>query len=186
MAVYYYSQIHTFQPLITLVEAKAQLKLESDYTFEDDLIEMYINAAIINCENYTGTSLNEAKFLVKTTSQFQNCLKLTVSPVNTIDSIKYKDEAGDAQTLDAEKYELRPVDKFQSEIYFNDFENLPTVTEGTIEIAITTGYTPTTIPLPIKQAAMLTIGSFYENRQDSVEDLPKASTNLLRPYRFYY
>ena len=186
MATYYFSQIHTFDPLITLAEAKAQLKLEADFTAEDDLIQMYIDAAIINCENYTNTSLNEAKFIVQTTTQFENNLKLNVSPVQSIDSITYKDTDENPQTLDPALYELKPYDKFQSIIYFTDFENIPEVTEGSIEIAITTGYTAATLPLVIKQAAMLTIGGFYENRQDAVENLPKASTNLLRAYRFYF
>jgi len=185
MATYYIKQTHIAETLISKTEAKAQLKLETDYVLEDDLIEMYINAAIVDCENYTNTSINEAKFKIKTT-KFENNFKLNVSPVQTIDSIKYKDPAGEVQTLAADKYELRPYDKYQSEIYFTDFDNIPTITEGTVEIEITTGYKAATLPMAIKQAAMLTIGNFYENRQDSVEALPKASTNLLRSYRFYY
>ena len=190
MATYYNAQIHTFDPLITLAEAGRQLKFDKDWYVADvldeaDLVQQYIDAAIIECENYTNTSINEAKFIIESTIQFENYFKIQVSPVQTINSIKYKDTDGNDQILGAELYSLKPFDEFQSIIYFNDFDNIPTVQEGSIEIEITTGYTAATLPKAIKQAAMLILTNSYENRGDSVEVLTKASTNKLRPYRFY-
>ncbi|MFD1292637.1 head-tail connector protein [Lutibacter holmesii] len=189
MATYINSLIHQFEPLITLAEAKQQLKLEASWTSEDDLLQQYIDAAIITAENYTQISINEAKFEIKTT-EFTNNLKIKLSPITAIDSIVYVDENGDDQTLDAVEYELRNFDNYQQEVFYKNEADLPKLskTEATpVTINITTGYAaPAEMPRPIKQACLLMITSFYEKREDSVENLPKASTNLLRAYRYYY
>lgn len=189
MATYINSLIHTVPPLITVAEAKQQLKLDESWAAEDDLIQQYIDAAIITAENYTQTSINEAKFEVKTTAFF-NCFKIKLTPITAIDSIKYIDVDGAEQTLNADEYDLRNVDKYQKEIYFKNESDLPKLNADAatpVTINITTGFaTPALMKKGIRQACMLLITSFYEKREDSVENLPKASTNLLRHYRYYY
>ena len=190
MAVYIFKQTHTSPELIALSEAKKQLKIEADWVDEDSLITGYINAAIATAENYIGRSINEAKFKI-TTSAFVNNLQIKRGPISAIDSIKYFDEAGDEQTLPSEEdlYELRPLDEYQDELFYEDFEDLPTVQDGksnAVTINITTGYASgEALPADIRSAIYLLIGTFYENRQDSVENLPKASSVLLNPYRYY-
>jgi uncharacterized phiE125 gp8 family phage protein len=188
MAHYIHPQIITIPELISLAEAKLQLKLDNSWQAEDSLLEMYIGAAINEAENYTATAINKASFLIKT-SAFSNSYAIPLSPVQTINSIKYYNTAGTLTVLDAAKYELRPLDKYQSEIYFKDFANIPAVqtnNASAVIFEVTTGYESATLPMAIKQAIMIMISSFYENRTDSVEVLPKASTNLLSKYRFHY
>jgi len=186
MATYIHSLIHSFADLISIDEIKVQLKLGSNSS-EDALIEQYIYGAIMDAENYTCTSINEAKFRIDFI-EWAETYAIPLSPIQSIDSVIYTDENGDPQTLSAELYELRPLDKYQFEIYFNDVANLPTIKAATyIKIAVTTGYNSAAdLPMALKQAIFLIVSSYYEGRQDSVEVLPKASTNILSKYRFYY
>ena len=188
MATYIYEVTTVPVELITLSQAKKQLKLDATSTVEDDILQGYIDAAIEVVENYTSTSVNQQKYKFALAS-FTETFAFMRSPVVSIDSVKYYDVSDTLITLASEKYELRQVDKYQSEIFFNDYDNIPTVSttkSQPVEISVTTGYDATTLPKAIKQAILLLIGSFYENRQDTVEALPKATTNLLRKYRFHY
>lgn len=47
------------------------------------------------------------------------------------------------------------------------------------------GFTSSSCPADIKMAIMLTAARFFNNPVDSVEQLPKASTSLLRPHKRY-
>ena len=187
MATFINSQIHTVPELVTLTEIKQQLKLSAIESSEDELLQQYIEAAIISAENYTCTSINEAKFLIEQTA-WENGYKIPLSPVQTIDTVKYTDEAGDEQTLDSAEYQLRTLDSYAKEIYYPNFDQLPKIKEASyIEITVTTGYASADVlPKVIKQAILLIASAFYYNRADSVEALPKASTNLLRKYKFHY
>jgi len=186
MATYIHSLIHNYTELISIAEMKVQLKLGSN-TSEDALLQQYIDAAIMDAENYTCTNINEAKFRIDLV-EWNGSYAIPLSPVQSIDSVIYTDENGDSQTLSDDLYELRPLDAYQFEIYFNDVDNLPTIKDDTyIKITATTGYNaPANLPMALKQAVFLIASSYYESRQDSVEALPKASTNILSKYRFYY
>lgn len=189
MSVHIHPTIQSYDALISLDEAKAQLKLDASFVLEDSLIQGYIDAAVIDCENYTNTSLFTTTFNIEF-SEWVNAFAIPISPVNSITSIKYIDTADDEQTLPSatDLYRLLPNDKFCKQIYFTDFENLPALadTQNAVTVEITAGYTAATLPRAIKQAILLRLTNFYENRNDTVEALPKASTNLLRNYRFYY
>ena len=186
MAVYIFPVTHTAPEVISLVTAKLQLKV--DFDDDDTLITSYIDAAIENCENYTGTCINEAKFAFKF-SEFTNDFVFKISPIQSIDSIKYFDEAGDEQILETEKYELLPVDKFTHKVHFIDQDTLPQVAENksnAVVIEVTSGYADGKVPKAIKSAALLVLTDLYENREDRVHKMPTRSEALLRKYRFYY
>ena len=81
-----------------------------------------------------------------------------------------------------------PTDRYETQILCNDFDALPTVSTdkwGAVEVYVTAGYASTKTPEAIQQALLLLITGFYEKREDTIEKLPKASTNLLRAFRFY-
>ena len=58
---------------------------------------------------------------------------------------------------------------------------LPDVQGETVEISVQTGYDK--LPHDIRAAILLMTGKLFDNPSDSVENLPKASTNLLKHYR---
>ena len=58
---------------------------------------------------------------------------------------------------------------------------LPVVPGSTVEMTVRTGYL--LLPHAIRAAILLMTGKLFDNPSDSVENLPKASTNLLKHYR---
>ena len=187
MATYIFSQPHAAPELITLAQAKQQLKLDAAFDIEDALIKEYIDAAISAAENYTNTSIYQAKFKV-TSPNFENNYCFPNSPISSIETVKYLGEDNVEQSLDVSKYELRPKDKYVSKIFYEEFKDLPKVysRSNAVSITVIAGYTSETLPKSLRQAIMLLIGTFYTNREDSVEALPKASTRLLGKYQFHY
>ena len=182
MSVYIFQQSHTSLEIIGLDEAKKHLKV--DFTDEDDLITDMIQAAIEHAENYTGTSIAEAKYEVRF-DEFINDYEFKLSPVQSIESVGYTDENGDAKLL--ADYELLPVDKFASIIHYTDSDNLPAIKEGSrIKVNLTTGYADGKTPKAIRNAIKLIIWNLYEVRQDGVFKFPTRAENILAKYRFYY
>lgn len=187
MSIYIFPVAHPTAPEIISLSA-AKLHLKVDTTDDDTLITDLIQAAIESAENYTGISINEAKFEVKSDC-FINDHEFKVSPVQSITSVKYLDEDGNEQTLATAKYELLPIDKYVQKIQYPDFDELPTVKEDSskaVVVALTTGYADGKVPKAIQSAIKLIIGDLYENRQDRADKLPKRSESLLRKYRLYY
>lgn len=185
--MYISKQTHISPELVSVLQAKKQLKLDASDQSEDDLIEGYISAAIVDAENYTNTSIFEAKYLIEGAA-FENNLAIKLNPAQSA-VISYINTAGATVVLGAENYRLRNLDSFQKEIYYKTFSALPAVkadTDNAVSILVTTGYTATTLPMAIYQAILLKVSNYYEQRNDGVEVLTKASENLLRNYRFYY
>ena len=58
---------------------------------------------------------------------------------------------------------------------------LPVLPGATVEMTVQTGYS--LLPYAIRAAILLMTGKLFDNPSDSVENLPKASTNLLKHYR---
>ena len=76
-------------------------------------------------------------------------------------------------------------------IYFTPDASIPTTFEipNAVNVTFTLGFTAASqVPAPIKQAILLTIGRYYEIRQDVVTgtiatSIPKTVEFLLDPYR---
>lgn len=171
--------------IIDLAAAKNHLKI--DFTDDDTIIPGFIDSAIEEAENFTGTNIKAAKYTIKFNGWIQN-MELKLSPVQSIESIKYYDDNDTIQILDAADYQLLQMDKLTTVINYHDADDLPDVYEkaAAIEIKLTTGYAEGKTPFSIKAAILLILGDLYENREDKPHGLPSRSKALLRPYRFYY
>jgi len=186
MAIYYYSIAHNSPEVVTLAEAKAHLKV--DFDTDDTLIADLIDAAIDDAENFTCTSIREAKYGIFMDDFNDHTIKNT--PVQSITAITYKDALEAEQTLPTTAYELRQIDKYAFALYFIEDAisaiQLSTTQNTPVNIKLTTGYSLGTVPAVIKQAILLTVADFYENREDKIHRMPTRVQSLLRKYRFYY
>jgi uncharacterized phiE125 gp8 family phage protein len=169
---------------IPLFDAKLHLKV--DVPDDDVLISSLIVAAREVVEGYTNLQLLPAVWETNISS-FNERIQLFKSPVTEIVSINYKDEDGADATL-------------ATDIYTYDFSyNVGTISlayekqwpsvyygKNNIRIRFKAGFQDSTkIPQSIKQAMLLMIGSWYENREDSISKFPKASEMLLQRYRIF-
>ncbi len=185
----------TIEP-VSLTEAKAHLRVTS--TDEDTLIGIIIKAARQSAESMTRRSLASQVFELSLDDFPEEEIVLPMPPVESITSIKYKDSDGVETTWDSSKYVF-----YNSEpakiipVYGEVFPSFTPYPAGAVKIRFTAGYKTSgtdislIIPEAIKQALLLLIGSFYENREDLLskghipKSLPFGVDALLYPYRIW-
>lgn len=147
---------------VTLDELKVHLRMTTS-EFDSDL-DVKLHAAINSSENFIRRILTTSTFTL--TRLFANIITLDDVPVNSVTSVKVDD-----MTLTDDNWSYN-----DNTITIND-----DVTGSEIEIIYTAG--DSQLPYDIKAAILLQAAALFNNPIDSVENLPKASTNLLRPYR---
>ena len=173
-----------------LVAEEVKLHTRVDHSAEDSLLEAYIVAARMFCEETTSRALITQTIEVNFDAFPDSCREITipVAPVQAIDSVKYIDENGDTQTLDPSAYSvsvgnvgrIKPAKGHQ---WPKALEALDVV-----KITATVGYGDTSdkVPEVIKQAMRLLVAHFYENREAAsirkIEQAPLAVQALLNLY----
>ncbi|MFA5433133.1 MAG: head-tail connector protein [Candidatus Paceibacterota bacterium] len=181
---------------ISLTEAKAHLRVTS--TDEDTLIGAIIKAARQSAESMTRRSLASQVFEIALDDFPEEEIILPMPPVESITSIKYKNSDGVETTWDSAKYVF-----YNSEpakiipAYGEVFPSFTPYPAGAVKVRFIAGYKTSgadvslVMPEAIKQALLLLIGSFYENREDLLskghipKSLPFGVDALLYPYRIW-
>lgn len=144
---------------VSLIEAKEHLRLTGDDF--DNSLTLYIEAATSAAENFTGLVLWQSEY--KITTGWSSKIHTGIMPIRSVE-VKINDIV------------ISGVDFIDSTVL------LPGENQAdTVEITICAGFD--VFPADIKAAILLMVGKLFENPSDSVETLPKASTNLLRAYR---
>lgn len=178
---------------LTLQEAKDHLRVIIDD--DDAYIESLIAAARESAELYTRRAFVaqvwEAGFEI-----FPACgvIELAKPPLITVQSVKYTDDEGVVQTLDASAYEVDDYSE-PARIVRLPSATWPALSRGGIRVRVRfmAGYaqgegSPSddaeNVPEAIKQAMRVHVAEMYENRQVSRE-MPQACESLLHPFRVY-
>jgi len=183
---------------VTLTEAKAHLRV--DFTDDDTLIESLIGAATAAAEEFTNRALMAQTIThvlpgFPCGDMFRNpfaAIRLFKSPFASLTSITYYDADDAAQTLDVSGNDADVIVVSTAEPatispwITNMADGWPATNPdrpNAVTIVYAAGYAnAAAVPKPIKQAMLLMIGAWYERREDSVQNLPKASEMLLMPY----
>lgn len=170
------------QPVIlSLEDAKAHLNIT--HSHQDDLIQSYIDAAIAEAQAYTSRSLKIYEVTIKL-STFTDKLLLTLTPYKAGLVITYYDTNNDLQTLDTDQYVLgyyfgEPV------LHFNNMAALPATynRQDAVTVSYDAGYGLEEMPQQFVSFCKLLVGSFYEQRSDSVNNLPRLSYGLIHKFK---
>jgi len=175
--------------------AEAKLHLRDPNAAEDALVTTLIKAAREYCEGVLNRAL-----ITQTWDMFIDCwpsdgvIYAPMAPLVSVTHVKYVDEAGTLQTLGAPAYQ---VDKDVEPgrvlpAYGYTWPTLRPSYSSAVQVRFVAGYGAdgTFVPQNIKQAILLAIGHWYENREDSVvgtivATLPKAVDALLWQERVY-
>lgn len=175
-------------PLFTKQEAKDFLKV--DTTADDALIDSLIKAATQSCQIFTN------KYFINTivTQYSDNWIefyRLYKSPVIAITHVKYYDTNDTLQTLHPSNYILDNSSQ-PARIGISVDGTLPNLADriNAVEVKYSVGYgeLSSDVPEGIKQAVLITIGNWYENRQTVITgrtatELPLSSQYLLEQYK---
>lgn len=181
------------QPLISLAEAKAQLRL--DGADDDQLVEGYIAAAtawIDGPDGWLGRALISQTLELRA-GGFPVCgdgeIDLPYPPVASVTSVTYSDSDGADQVLAADKYRL--AGRFLSPAFGTSWPSTRAQRDA-LRIQYVAGYgvEPDKVPAPIRQAILLLIGHWYGTREtvnigNITSELPFTTSALLAPYRVW-
>lgn len=144
---------------VTLEDAKLHLRLNPDDDIEDEpIIRPIISAAREFCENITGRALVPQKIAAYPDAN-QRVVKLPMPPATQIDKIKAYMADGTEATLPPSAYYFDQVDGIVL------LEDVPDGIRALNPIEITYQAGESTVPFSVRQAILLLIGHWYENRE---------------------
>lgn len=177
----------TSTALLTTAETKTFLKV--DVSDDDTLIDNLITAATLSCEEYTNRFFMQ-RTLLQYSPNWKGIKNLFKSPVGSVTHIKYYDNSDSLQTLSTDIYSLNNV-LMPSKIELKDSQDFPSVADrwDAIEVKYVVGESATAdVPQAIKEAVLLTVGHWYQNRQSvvtgtQVNEVPMTSKYLLDQYK---
>ncbi|HWA18964.1 MAG TPA: head-tail connector protein [Devosia sp.] len=124
---------------------------------------------------------------------FPAIIELVLPPLQTVDSIKCCDDAGELQTLSPSAYRVTGVGSWLTEIAPAYGTSWPSTRyqAATIEVTFTAGYggTAEDVPAPILQAIRYLVAHWYENRaaveRTAFAAVPYGVESMLAPYRVF-
>lgn len=171
---------------ISLAEAKAHCRVDHDD--EDSYLYALISAATSYLDGYSGV-LGRA-LLPQTWRQdfedFGDVMRLPVGPVQSVTSISYQDSGGADQALPSTEYVLLE-DDFGDYVTLAANKSWPAVGSRADAVKITYLAGSASVPMAIKQAALLLVGHWYSNREAvsaaSMTETPMAVDALVAPFR---
>ncbi len=174
--------------IITTAEAKTHLKV--DTTADDTLIGNLIAAAVQSAQIFTN------RFFITTQitqygDKWDDIKVLFKSKVSTVQTVKYYDSDNSLQTLSTDIW-LADTKHQPARRGLKPNKDFPQLADriNAIEVQYKVGYgdTAADVPQGIKQACLLTIGNWYQNRQEVIvgriaTELPKSAQYLLEQYK---
>ena len=146
----------------SLDDFKSHIRITSNDL--DAELQVKLLAAINAAENMIGQVIALSRFTV--TLPFTKCIPLPSRPVYQVETVS-------VDGLDCEGYSV----KGNVIVLDDDVEGQE------VEVTYVAGMTE--VPYDIQAAILLHAAALFNNPVDTVETLPKASTNLLRPYRHW-
>ncbi|PLX37002.1 MAG: hypothetical protein C0605_08005 [Hyphomicrobiales bacterium] len=185
--------VRTAAPETTPVDLDAVKKhCRVDFADDDNLLAALIAAATDHLDGYAGI-LGRA-LITQTWQQdfagFDDVMRLPLAPCQSISAVSYYDGDNAEQTLNSSIYALR-ADALGPYMTLAPDQSWPGTynREDAVSITYVAGYgAAAAVPQAIKQAILLMIAHWYENRETtlvgaSVADLPMGAAWLLAPYR---
>lgn len=174
--------------VLTTSEVKNHLKV--DTTADDTLIDNLIIAATNSCQEYTNRFFMDT-VITQYGDNWSDVAELFKSPVQSLlFNVKYYDPAGVLQTLDASKYTLDNI-SHPARLVEAPNESWPDIIDNlnAVEINYVVGTRlASDVDNAIKQALLLTIGHWYQNREAvivgrQVNEMPMSAKYLLDQYK---
>lgn len=164
---------------ITLAEAKAQCRLMTSFTMDDDYITTLIAVAADAAQEYLHWMISTGT--VKQYSEEGGVLQLYGRYVTSITEITAKDITREEVTLTEDDYSYNDVTEevtVSSSLYYD------------INITYACGAATDNLPAAVKQGMLMLISTMYNNREDfitglTVEKMPLASKHLFNLSRIY-
>tara|TARA_Y100000310_G_scaffold318172_1_gene371904 strand:- start:47 stop:640 length:594 start_codon:yes stop_codon:yes gene_type:complete len=172
MSLLYTTITGPINPAVSVDDCKLDLRIESSFTLDDDLILSYINASSKLASEITGRKLisETIKYSIES-AESNGGVTLPFNPVSSVTEIQYFDTDNVSQALDVNDFYLYNFDD-KSVLCPKEGIVWPTVNDrrDAINITFVAGYglNSSDIPVTITRAIRLLVTHYYENRNNSV------------------
>lgn len=174
---------------VSLAEAKAHLRVEHDA--DDDTITALIVGARIHIETQTRRALiTQTWRITRDAWPASGRLRLVPVPLRELVAARIYQADGTAQEIDPDMFAVDAASAPAVLAFGKGALPRPGRVVGGIEIDIETGYgdAPDDVPQPLRQAILVLLAHWYENRGliavgHEVALLPESVGALIRPYR---
>ena len=173
----------------------ADVITKSGDAVEDDQISAWITAAREYCEKITGRALATQTIEAYMDGfPYRSEFELPRPPLQSVTSVKYKDSDGDETTMTADTDYIVDTDRDVGRVvlpYGKTWPSFTAYTVNPIKVRYVAGYYASNlIPKSIKQAMLLLVGYWYDNREAVLtgqgavsKKLELAADSLLSLYR---
>lgn len=179
---------------VSLDDVRLHLRLTDDTT-EDPLLTSLIERARLYWESWSGRSLApQTREAHRSAWPGGDYFELPDPPLTSVTSLKYLNSAGTETTMTSTTQYLVDADSDVGRIVLPYGVNWPSFTAypiRPIRVRYVCGYT--TLPEPIKHALLLTIGHWYEHREDvtemvggSLAVIPDGAKALMAQYKVWW
>lgn len=167
--------------IIELVLAKQHLRVDEDFTDEDDLIDVAIISSRTEAENYINKKLLKGSMVIKM-SAFTAFAEELVSINDAVTKVEYYDSDNQLQELSGENYKSTRTYLYHNVSFTGE---LPEVAdrEDAVIVTVSFGFDFEACPKPIVSAMLLMVGDGYDKRENRTAVYSSAAYNLLSPYR---
>jgi uncharacterized phiE125 gp8 family phage protein len=172
---------------LSLDEAKRQLRVL--HSAEDTLIQSLIERATEFMQGHMGRNGVLARALLTQSYEyridafpldFSARICLPLPPLQTVESVKYVDNDGVTQTVDAARYVVDVGHQVgRVHLAYGEYWPAARLEPGAVRIRYTCGYgAAADVPATVKQAMLMLITQWFENR-DGGGDIPAATDILI-------
>lgn len=177
---------------LTATEVKAELKVE--HSADDNPIALKLDVAERLVEEYTNRRLMLATYDFILSRWPIEGIVLPVSPIVSVDSIKYYDGDNVEQTWASSNYFYQLNAEPCRINYVNDVPTLYESRSDAITVRFKVGYSSSAtlatqqaaVPPPIKAAILKIVTDLYFNRNDGVREKLTSWQVLAYPYRVFH
>jgi len=172
--------------VVDLATAKINSNIEFDEAANDAFLQILLDAAVQDAEGYTGTIILERETAQIEFSNWDDIGYLPVSPINAIGSVKYFDEAGAEQTVDANDYKLLKGSPGQLDKLVFLWDGAPNLSADKIlpiTITFSAGFSNSEMPAKIKSAIMLRFSHKELYREEMPTSVNRTFYSSLREFK---
>lgn len=148
--------------ILSLADAKAHLRVDADYTEDDDLIGLLRDAAIDAVEKYCNLRLARTSGMVARFEGFGPGMRMGVGPEATVEvtGVAYVDSVGDPVSIDSGGWRLDVLGRIIPPV-----GGAWPVTYGPVTVTFDAGYTDANRPPALVQAARFMLAHLYAQRE---------------------
>lgn len=169
--------------VVTLALAKQNSNIEHSDT--EAYLQLLLDAAVEDAENYTGTSLLQRNVIISFTD-WATIYELPLAPIQSITSVKYLDADGAEQTVDTSGYTFYTKDgQHRLQIELDTFPVLDEDAPFPVTVTCVAGFATADMPAFVKSAVMMRFSHKELYREDMAipTSMDRAFQNALRPIK---